>query len=97
MALGADTHTQTHTHRHTHTHTRREVISRNQAHAWFKNVCDSVFKCLHNKGIGTDTKVTPVLSLNEEDVLWKEGIISLDNPTGLLNAMFFYNDKKLLP
>ena len=58
-----------------------------------KNVCDSVFKRLHNKGIGTDTKVTPVLSLNEEDLLRKEGVISLDHPEGLLNPVFFYNGK----
>ena len=25
-----------------------------------KNVCDSVFKQLHQKGIGTETKETPV-------------------------------------
>ena len=58
-----------------------------------KNVCDAVFKRLHNKGIGTDTKVTAVLSEDEENTLWKKGSISLDNPTGLLNAVFFYNGK----
>ena len=34
MALGAYTHTHTHTHTYTHA---VKVISRNQAHAWFKN------------------------------------------------------------
>ena len=58
-----------------------------------KSVCDSLFKRLHNKGIGTDTKVTLVLSLSKEDVLWKEGVMSLDHPEGLLNAVFFYNGK----
>ena len=59
-----------------------------------KNVCDSVFKRLHSKGIGTDTKATPVLSVSEGDVLWKEGVINLNHPEGLLkNAVFFYNGK----
>ena len=35
----------------------------------------------------------PVLSEDEENTLWKKGSISMDNPTGLLNAVFFYNGK----
>ena len=58
-----------------------------------KNVCDAVFKQLHNKGIGTDMKVTPVLSDDEENTLWKKGSISMDNPTGLLNGVFFITAK----
>ena len=58
-----------------------------------KNVCNAIFKRLHSKGIGTETKATPVLSTNEEDVLWSKGILSLDNPIGLMNAVFFYNGK----
>ena len=58
-----------------------------------KNVCDSVFRRLHSSGIGTETKTTPVLSKSDEDVLWDSGVINLDNPTGLLNAVFFYNGK----
>ena len=61
-----------------------------------KNACDAIFKHLHGKGIGTETKATPVLSTNEEDILWSQGILSLDNPTGLLNAVFFYNGNKLI-
>ena len=58
-----------------------------------KNVCDAVFKKLHRKGIGTQTKATPVLSQDEESILRKEGVLSLDNPVGLLNVVFFYNGK----
>lgn len=58
-----------------------------------KNVCDAVFKRLHSKGIGTETKVTPVLSQAEEDKLWESGVLSFDNPVGLLRAVFFYNGK----
>ena len=58
-----------------------------------KHVCDSIFKRLHAKGIGTETKVTPVITEAEEDKLWDAGVMSLDNPTGLLRATFFYNGK----
>ena len=57
-----------------------------------KNVCDSVFKQLHQKGIGTETKETPVLSKDDEDELWKK-VFSLDTPKGLLQAVFFCNGK----
>lgn len=57
-----------------------------------KNVCDSLFKRLHSKGIGTETKATPVISANEEDKLWESGVINMDTPQGLLRG-FFYNGK----
>ena len=38
----------------------------------------------------------PVLTAIQEDVLWNNGILSLDNPIGLMNAVFFYNKKFLL-
>ena len=49
---------------------------------------------MHSKGIETETKATPVLSTDEEDALWSKGVLSLDNPIGLMNAVFFYNGKK---
>ena len=39
-----------------------------------KNVCDSIFKRLHRKGIGTETKETAVLSRDDEDALWDKGV-----------------------
>ena len=56
-------------------------------------MCDLVFKRLHAKGIGTETKSTPVLSNHEEDKLWESGVIGLDTPIGLLKVVFFYNGK----
>ena len=47
-----------------------------------------MFKQLHSKGIGTETKVTPALSQTKEDKLWETGVISLDNPIGLLRTVF---------
>lgn len=57
-----------------------------------KNVCDSLFKKLHSKGIGTETKATTVISASEEDKLWESGVINMDTPQGLLRG-FFYNGK----
>ena len=39
-----------------------------------RNVCDSVFKRLHQKGVGSETKSTPVLTQLEEDKLWESGV-----------------------
>ena len=58
-----------------------------------KDAFSAIFKRLHSKGIGTETKATPVLSIDEEDALWSKGVLSLDNPIGLMNAVFFYNGK----
>ena len=57
-----------------------------------KNVCDSVFKQLHQKGIGTETKETRVLTKDDEDELWKK-VMDLDSPKGLLRAIFFCNGR----
>ena len=54
-----------------------------------KNVCDAVFKRLHRKGVGTEAKVTRMLSEDEENILWEKGVISVVSPIRLLNAVFF--------
>ena len=56
-----------------------------------KNVCNSLFKRLHNSGVGVDIKSTPVVSPDDEIKLWETGVLSMENPTGLLRAVFFYN------
>ena len=58
-----------------------------------KNVCDSIFKRLHHKGIGAETKETAVLSKDDEDTLWDKGVIDLDTPKGLLRAVFFIMER----
>ena len=55
-----------------------------------KNVCNSVFKHLHQKGVGAETKETPVLSKHDEEELWTK-VLDLDNRKGLLRAVFFCN------
>ena len=43
-----------------------------------KNCCDSLLE-LHAKGIGADQKGRPALSSDEEDKLWKNGVIGIDS------------------
>ena len=61
-----------------------------------KNVCDSIFKRLHHKGIGAETKATAVLSKSDEDTLWDKGVLDLNTPKGLLRAVFFTMKKFLV-
>jgi len=49
-----------------------------------------VFRRLHAKGIGTETKATEVITVKKEDA---SCVINLDTPTGLLHAVFFWNGK----
>ena len=58
-------------------------------------MCDTVFKQLHSKGIGSTTKSASVLGPEEEKKLWDTGVLSVSTPTGLLRAVFFYNGKKI--
>ena len=54
------------------------------------------FKCLHRSGVGANIKSTPVFSPDDEIKLCETGVLSMENQTGLLQAVFFYNGKKLL-
>ena len=58
-----------------------------------RNVCDSVFKRLHQKGVGSETKSTPVLTQLEEDKLWESGVLNLNAPVGVLRAVFSLMEK----
>ena len=49
-----------------------------------KNVCDSISKRLHRKGIGVETKATAVLSQCDKDTLWDKKVLDVDTPKGLL-------------
>ena len=55
-----------------------------------KDLCDSVFKKLHSKGIGASLKATAVLSADDEKKLWDTNVMSLKTPIGLLRVVFFY-------
>ena len=49
---------------------------------------DSHFHHLHSIGIGRDTKHARVLSKEDEEKLWKSGVVGTRSPKGLQNAAF---------
>lgn len=57
------------------------------------NVCDSLFRMLHSEGIGCEVKETPTISKEEENELWRAGILGLHCPKALFRATFFYVGK----
>ena len=60
-----------------------------------KNLCDTIFKKLHYKGIGVSLKTTAVLSADDEKKLWDTNVMNTKTPIRLLHAVFFYNGKIL--
>ena len=50
---------------------------------------DSYFHKLHSDGVGRQIQQSEVISAEEEDQLWKKGVMGTSTPTGLQNAAFF--------
>ena len=60
------------------------------------NTCDNYFRELRSEGVGAESQATEVLTREDEEKLWATGVLSVDTPKGLLNAVFFYNGKNFL-
>ena len=54
------------------------------------NVMDSFFRQLHSEGIGTNPQQSSIISIEEEDLLWRKGVMGVSNPKQLLHAVFYY-------
>ena len=50
---------------------------------------DAYFHKLHSQRVGRQTNYAEILSSEEEDKLWNEGVMSTNTPIGLQNAAFF--------
>jgi hypothetical protein len=59
----------------------------------FHVTLDNLFKSLRSEGIGSSSSSTEGITSEEEEILWKFGIIGIDNPKALLRAVFFYCGK----
>ena len=55
------------------------------------NALDTICRELRQEGLGTIIKGFNVFTCEEEDGLWKKGVIGLDTPIKLLRAIFFPN------
>ena len=49
---------------------------------------DSVFSDLHSKGVGATPSHAAVISYDDEEKLLGSEVMSMDNPTSLLNMFF---------
>ena len=58
-----------------------------------QNLLDALYRKLHAAGIGTTSKKTPVLTIDDENQLWASKVLDPDTPEGLLKAVFFLNGK----
>ena len=59
----------------------------------FKNLhltMDSVCSKLHSEGVGAVKKCAQVISFDDEEHLWQQGVLGFDNPPVLFNTVFFY-------
>ena len=54
-----------------------------------RGTCDTVYRELHQQGVGTEVKHAAVISSDEEDQLWLSGVLGCTNPKNLQNAVFF--------
>ena len=62
----------------------------------FHRCIDNLFRKLHDEGIGSESRHTPSISIEEDNCLWEKGILNLDTPQGLLNAVLYYNGKNFV-
>ena len=51
---------------------------------------DTVFSDLHSRGIGAKTSTATVISYEDEELLWTQGILGYNSPRALLNTVFYY-------
>ena len=58
-----------------------------------RQVLDARMKQLTTTGVGAVKKQVQPLTPEQEDLLWEQGIFSIETAQGLLNAVFWYNCK----
>ena len=54
---------------------------------------NSLFRQLHESGVGTKVQHTEVITTEEENRLWESGVVGVNSPKSLLNAVFYCNGK----
>ena len=54
---------------------------------------DGVFRKLRAQGVGANPKHAQPFNKEEENLLWRKGIIGVSTPESLFNAIFYYNGK----
>ena len=54
---------------------------------------DSIFRSLRVEGVGVQVKHASVITREEENLLWEQGVLNLNTRLGLLCAVFYSNGK----
>ena len=54
---------------------------------------DNLGRQLRSEGVGAEVKHASIISTEEEEALWQQGILGCDNPKSLLRAVFYLNGK----
>ena len=72
-------------------------IDKSQREAHFPcthSALDNQLKMLKRSKIGIECNRAAIITVEEENELWKNGVLGTHSPKLLLNAAFFYNGKK---
>ena len=57
---------------------------------------DTHFRSLRQQGVGAKIKHAKIISSEDEDLMWERGVMGITSPVALLQAVFYYNGKKIL-
>ena len=55
--------------------------------------CDVIFCALHQSGIGANKTSAQVITDEDEEKLWRAGVLNITIPIGLQQAVFYYIGK----
>lgn len=55
---------------------------------------ETTYQDLHKEGIGVEIKHAPIISGDEEVILWERKILGCHSPTALVRAVFFFLNGK---
>jgi len=58
-----------------------------------QGTCESVYRQLHQQGIGANVKHTALITPDEEEQLWKSGVMCIKQPVNLKRTVFYYVGK----
>ena len=57
------------------------------------SILDTYFQELHKLGLGAEVKKADLISKEEENALWENGVLGVDTSKHLFRAVFFYSGK----
>ena len=71
-------------------------LDKNPVFVGFHHSLDNLFRQLREEGVGAESQQTPTIAIEEENLLWDEGILNTSTPKGLFRAVLYYNGKNFV-